>query len=392
MRLHIAFPVLLFSILSSLSAGLTKQDAQAFQESLWKTYQATVRKDRAGEMKKKVIRIGEHAMLFESKKYGKKPKGGWSLFISMHGGGGAPARVNDSQWKNQVRLGDAYKPKDAIYVAPRAPTNTWNLWHQGHIDKFFDRLIENLVVLEGVNPDKVYFMGYSAGGDGAYQLAPRMADRLAGAAMMAGHPNETSPLGLRNIAFALHVGEKDHGYKRNSVAAEWKKKLAKLHAADPGGYQNQVQIHRGKGHWMGLQDRVAIPWLQKFTRDPLPGKVVWKQDDVLHDSFYWLGMPKGKAKKGQLVVASLDGQTIRIEKAEGVGQFLVRVNDGMLDMDKPLRILGLDGDTLFEGVVERSKETAERTFAARHDLALTFFAELLVDLNAKKANRTKPTE
>ena len=46
------------------------------------------------------------------------------------------------------------------------------------------RLIENLVALQEVNPNRVYLMGYSAGGDGVYQVAPRMADTLAAAAMM----------------------------------------------------------------------------------------------------------------------------------------------------------------------------------------------------------------
>ena len=372
-----------------LHAQLTKEQAVEFRDSLWADHQQTIRKERSAEMQKKVIRIGDHSMRFESKKYGKKPKEGWSLFISMHGGGGAPARVNDSQWKNQVRLGDAYKPKDVIYVAPRAPTNTWNLWHQGHIDKFFDRLIENLVVLEEVNPNAVYIIGYSAGGDGVYQLAPRMADRLAGASMMAGHPNETSPLGLRNIPFAIHVGAKDHGYKRNSVAAEWKKKLEKLHAADKEGYRNQVQIHQNKGHWMNLQDRVAIPWLQQFSRNPFPGKVVWKQDNVVHDTFYWLALPQGVAKKGQLLVASVKGQTISITKAEGADQLLIRLNDEILDLDQPLRVTGPDGSTLFQGKVNRSKETAKRTFANRRDRDLVFFAEIHVDLKAGKATSQK---
>ena len=108
----------------------------------------------------------------------------------MHGGGGAPARLNDSQWRNQINL---YQPKEGVYLAPRAPTNTWNLWHQGHIDAFFQRIIENSIVFEGVDPNRVYIMGYSAGGDGVYQLAPRMSDRFAAASMMAGHPNETQP-------------------------------------------------------------------------------------------------------------------------------------------------------------------------------------------------------
>ena len=41
------------------------------------------------------------------------------------------------------------------------------------------------------------------------------------AAMMAGHPNESSPLGLRNLPFAIHVGADDSAYNRNKVAKEW---------------------------------------------------------------------------------------------------------------------------------------------------------------------------
>ena len=108
-------------------------------------------------------------MKFDFIVFGEKPKNGRSLFISMHGGGGAPPKVNESQWRNQMRL---YKPKEGIYLCPRAPTDTWNLWHQSHIDPLFDRLIENLIIFEGVDPERVYLMGYSAGGDGVYQLAP----------------------------------------------------------------------------------------------------------------------------------------------------------------------------------------------------------------------------
>ena len=40
------------------------------------------------------------------------------------------------------------------------------------------------IVFEDVDPNRVYLLGYSAGGDGVYQLAPRMADRFAAASMM----------------------------------------------------------------------------------------------------------------------------------------------------------------------------------------------------------------
>ena len=65
------------------------------------------------------------------------------------GGGNAPARVNDSQYENQIKLAQAYKPKAGLYVAPRAPTDTWNLWHEAHIDPLFQHLIEDYVALGG---------------------------------------------------------------------------------------------------------------------------------------------------------------------------------------------------------------------------------------------------
>ena len=141
---------------------------------------------------------------------------------------------------------------------------------------------------------------------------------------------------------------------------------------------------------MDLQDRIAIPWLQKFVREPLPEKVIWKQDNVVHDTFYWLAMPPGTAKKGQLLVASVKGQTISIEKTEGVDHLLLRLNDDLLNLDQPIRVKGLDGSTLFEGQVHRSKETAQRSFQARRDRDLVFYTEIKVDLKAKTATQVLP--
>jgi poly(3-hydroxybutyrate) depolymerase len=49
-------------------------------------------------------------------------------------------------------------------------------------------------------------MGYSAGGDGVFQIAPRMADHWAAAAMMAGHPGDAAALNLRNLPFTIFMG------------------------------------------------------------------------------------------------------------------------------------------------------------------------------------------
>ena len=358
------------------STPLTKADAAAAQEMLWKAHVAFIKKDRGGEVKDKLIKDGKLEMPYAFKSFGKKPAGGRSLWISMHGGGGAPKEVNDQQWNNQKGL---YQPEEGLYLAPRAPTNTWNLWHEGHIDRLFVRLIEDFIVFEDVNPDRVYIMGYSAGGDGVYQLAPRMADSLAAAAMMAGHPNDASPLGLRNLPFALQVGGKDAAYSRNKIAAEWGEKLDKLRKDDPTGYEHFVKIHEDKGHWMNLEDKVALPWMAKFTRNPIPNHVVWRQAGTTHDRFYWLAVPAGEAKPGAFVDAKFDRQTIEIVNVEKVTKLLIRLDDRMLDLDKPVKVIH-KGKVLFEGVVPRTAATLAKTLIGRGDPKLVFDAEIAVDL------------
>lgn len=306
----------------------------------------------------------------------KRPAAGWSLWISLHGGGGGPPEMNDQQYENQKRL---YDLKEGIYLAPRAPTNTWNLWHEAHIDRLFGRLIEDLIVLEDVDPNRVYIMGYSAGGDGVYQLAPRMADYWAAAAMMAGHPNDASPLGLRNVPFAIQVGGNDAAYNRNKVAAEWGQTLGKLRDDDPHGYEHLVKIHEGKGHWMDLEDKLALPWMARHRRNPVPKTVVWKQASTTHDRLYWLAVPAGQAKGGSLVSATLDKQSIEITVAEQVNKLLIRLDDRMVNLDKPVSVT-YRGNVLFKGLVPRTIRVLTQTLLGRGDPMLVFDAEVLVDI------------
>jgi poly(3-hydroxybutyrate) depolymerase len=356
--------------------SLSEEDAVRAKELLWKDHAAMIRETRSEEMKSKSISLGGKTMKFDFIVFGEKPKNGRSLFISMHGGGGAPPKVNEGQWRNQMRL---YKPKEGIYLCPRAPTDTWNLWHQSHIDPLFDRLIENLTIFEEVNPERVYLMGYSAGGDGVYQLAPRMCDRFAAAAMMAGHPNESTPLGLRNLPFALQVGANDGSYGRNKVAASWGEKLADLRSNDLKGYDHFVKIHEGKGHWMNLEDKVAVPWMAKRTRNRLPKKIVWKQDDVTHGRSYWVALPGAEVKARQLIMVSREGQQFNVDKADGIGTLCILLNDEMIDFAEPVTVK-FGGKKVHEGKVSRSIAAISRTMIDRGDPGLIFSAILNVKL------------
>ena len=352
---------------------LTRAEATAAVNASVKSIADRSRAERAAELKSGVLTVDGARMPIWATQFGPKSKDGTRpLWISMHGGGGAPAKVNDQQWDNQKRL---YQPSEGVYVAPRAPTNEWNLWHQAPVDRLFARLIEDLVICERVDPDRVYLMGYSAGGDGVYQIAPRMADRFAAASMMAGHPNDARPDGLRNLPFAIHVGGDDGAFDRNKVAAQWGIALDALAQADPGAYVHQVEVHAGKGHWMDRDDASAVPWMAKYTRDSRPMKVVWVQDDVTHPRFYWLAVDE--PKQGQRIVAERQGQAINILEAPPGIVLRILLDDAMLDLDKDVRVTQ-GGKELFAGRVLRSRAVIERTLQERFDPKAAFTAEVKV--------------
>lgn len=139
----------------------------------------------------------------------------------MHGGGGCPASTNDGQFSNHKHLYDNQMPDGTIWFVPRSCEDVWDMWFQAYIPDFFNIVIKGFVLTGLVNPNKVFVSGYSAGGDGTYHLASIMTDQIAGAAMMAGHPNGVELFNTRNIAFSIQVGENDSPYNRNKLAQEY---------------------------------------------------------------------------------------------------------------------------------------------------------------------------
>ena len=353
---------------------LSKSEATIQAKKSFNNFKSELMKERQKEMDLRQITVDGVKMKFELKFYGEKPKEGWSLYFSLHGGGQTEPAVNEKQW---VRHQNLYVVSEGIVFVPRSPTNTWNMWHQDHIDPLFNRIIQNMIMLYEVDPNKVYLMGYSAGGDGVYQLAPRMADRFAAAAMMAGHPNETSPLGLRNLPFTLHMGENDTPYNRNKVAKEWKGNLKDLRNNDPEGYPHLVTIHQGKGHWMELLDTVAISWMDNYKRNPYPKRVVWKQDDVTHNRFYWLRDENPTERS--LLVANIKGQTIEIENTS-VSDFTIMLNDSLVDMDKSV-IVKYDGKELFNATVPRTSTTILKSIREYGDPESVYYGEIPISLD-----------
>ena len=318
----------------------------------------------SAELAAKQIVIGDKTLKWMEKTFGDAPDGKHSLWITMHGGGQATSEENDRNWRGYY--GRYEFPPGSINVAPRAPANTWDMWHVQWVDELFDRLIADMVQQRGVDPNHVYLIGYSAGGDGVYQLAPRLADRFAAAGMCAGHPNSVTPEGLRNLPFFLYMGGDDTAYHRNEVVREFSAKMDVFQAADPEGYAHRLTVYPGLQHNMQGREAEMIPRMTSLQRVAWPKRVVWKENDnFVHRRFYWFDRSPGATNAEEVYAAHVDGQTITVEMPAH-GSLTLRLADALVDLDQPIKVVAA-GRTLFEGTVARSLAAIAQSLQERKD-------------------------
>ncbi len=354
---------------------LTKTQADQAVERIVGEWKDSERKRLDYVTTEQKLRVDTLVMPLHWQIFGAKPADGRSLYISLHGGGNAPAALNDSQWSNQTML---YQPKEGVYVCPRAPYNDWDMHFKPLLDRCYRALITYCVTHWDVNPDRVYIMGYSAGGDGVWRLAPRMADTWAAASMMAGHPGDVRLENLRNTPFSIWCGEWDAAYDRNRLAAERMAEMDSLQAADSEGYAHWGFLAKGKGHWMDRVDTVAVSWMARYTRNPYPSRVVWHQEAHQAPFFYWLKVRPQEVARHKEVRASYAGNTITVE-ASDYRHLTLCLNDRMMDLDRPVRVI-FQGREVCNKRVRRSESVIRRNLLERQDERFAFTAELEVKL------------
>jgi pimeloyl-ACP methyl ester carboxylesterase len=371
-----------FALLSLIAASLqpafsqtnlSRKKADAIAATELQTQIAQQKIKAEVEWADKKIQYKNFTMKFTTQIFGTKPADGRSLYISLHGGGGTAPRVNDQQWENQKKL---YTPAEGVYFVPRSPVDAWNMWHDYPMDELLAEVVKSEIAIDDVNPDKIYVMGYSAGGDGVFQLAPRLADYWGAAAMMAGHPGDAQILNLKNLPFNASVGGKDAAYKRNELVAQWGQRLDSLEKVYPGSFIHDTHVYEGMPHWMGRKDTIAVPWMASFKRNALPKDIIWIQDDILRKQFYWLGTDIATSKQGFKTRVAVNGNNVNIIDNQNETLY-VYLNDNLLNLDKKVTV-SINGKQIFNKKVPRNADIIKESIAARMDKSLIFTGKLVV--------------
>lgn len=390
------------------------------KDLVWEEYLETLSSsedgsDRSTEIianKTTKITINNTTMKVMTKVVGNAPKDGYPLFLVYHGGGYDPEQdTNEGQWAG---MADRYASIPGIYCSIRSVSDfeqSGQIFSTDISWPFYDRIIQNCIAYMNANPNQVYIVGYSAGGNGVYQIAPRITDRLASANMTAGHPEGISLINLYNMPFYLQVGELDTPYSRYTITVEYAQKLDDLAARFGGGYVHECFVHydtvhgkvgdnksgqtviadifawynakRGAGSYTGgtkVTETHAAKLMTQHTRNPIPERVIWELSVTAKsnghrgiDSFYWLSTTLQTGIIDASYDKSTNTVTIKTDKV-GKGEITVYLSEDMVDIFSPVNIVLPDGTTKTI-TPEISVATLRETTAERGDPNYQFCAQ-----------------
>lgn len=355
---------------------LLEKNESAVRQAAWEAYRAApIHGALQRDYQARQVRFDANLSPYTVRAIGQKPANGWPLFISMHGGGGAPKEVNDSQWKvMQHYYHDQTSVPGYLYLALRAPNDTWNGFYDDYVYPLVANLIRQFLLFGEVDPDKVFLIGYSHGGYGAFAIGPKMPDRFAAIHASAAAPTdgETSAKTLRNTVFTYMVGENDHAYGRIERCQAFAETINQLRGERTDIYPVTLEYEEGFGH-TGLPDKDEIKNMYPAVRNPVPAELTWEMTDKVIRDFFWLQVPQPGKK--QEIRASCLGNHFRVTTA-GVRAANLLVDSRLIDFKQPL-ILEVNGrQTTCR--VKPSLLTLCQTLLERGDPQLAFSARVEV--------------
>jgi hypothetical protein len=357
---------------------LLRDNELAVRRLAWESFRAAPIHDALRQdFGARQVRFEKHLSPYTVKTVGTRPTNGWALFIAMHGGGGAPQELNDSQWRHmQIYYRDHPEAGGYVYVALRAPDNTWNGFYTGYIYPLIENLLRQFLLFGDVDPNKEFIMGYSHGGYGAFAIGPKMPDHFAAIHASAAAPADgAGPITLRNTVFSCMVGSKDTMYGRYNRIQNFEKEVQKLRGDRTDIYPVTVQIIADHPH-SGLPDRDKIADMYPAVRNPVPRELSWRlSDGVIHD-FFWLHVPAPGPGK-ELDVTCRDNH-LTVTATTNLAAASILLDSRLIDFKKPVA-LELNGKTSTRKVQPSLRALCE-TLQRRGDPELAFTAELALPL------------
>ncbi|MFN0055084.1 MAG: alpha/beta fold hydrolase [Planctomycetales bacterium] len=353
------------------------------------------------------------------------------LVVFLHGGGNTSSRrapryflnfPGEDEGESSSQLGDLFDAAGLIAVGPSA---LWDeessyRWCLPKADDYLAAVIEECKARFRIDAERVYLIGHSMGGFGAYHHIQRQPDRFAAVVVNAGSWSLGYWPAIRGTPLYIIQGVNDaqKGYRWHYTDIEyarWSDKLLSKYELDHVYWE-----HDGEH---GVAD--GRPYLEKFLssaaeirRDPYAPHVAlgspagfkrWYCFPVEHNRWLTLNETvRGTIRYDELLDnddeneeddfdlwrlehrtsrregASLDavdrGDNTVLVKTRNVSRFTVWLHPQMIDVDEPVTII-VDGDERFDGSVHPSLATALESYLRRRDWGLVYPIKIELETN-----------
>jgi pimeloyl-ACP methyl ester carboxylesterase len=358
---------------------LLRDHEPAVRRAAWEVFKsAPIHEAMKKDFEAKEVRFENYVSPYTVRTVGTRPADGWPLFIAMHGGGNTPKEVNDSQWRMmQHYYRDHPEAGGYLYLALRAPNDTWNGFYDDYVYPLVDNLAREFLLFGDVDPNKVFIMGYSHGGYGAFAIGPKEPDLFAAIHASAAAPTdgETTGKTLRNTVFTCMVGENDTMYGRFERDQKFRETIRQFRGDRNDIYPVNVQFIPGNGH-TGLPDRDEILEMYPAVRNAVPRELTWLMTDAVIRDFFWLrtGAP---GKKEEIDAACHDNRVV-ITTSASVTNAAVLLDSRLIDFQKPVTLV-LNGQTTTHKLQPDLRVLCQ-TLQRRGDPELSFTAEIPLPL------------
>lgn len=350
--------------------GFFQANPAVVRRTAWEAFRRAAAPRFAADFAAHQVKFGPYVSPYIVRAVGAKPVEGWGLVIAMHGGGGAPKELNDSQWHGMATYyNDQPQLGGYLYVSLRAPNDTWNGFYDDYDYPLVANLIQQFAVSEEMNLNKVYLIGYSHGGYGAFAIGPKEPDRFAAIHSSAAAPTDgqISPKTLRNTPFDFAVGEYDDGYGRRKRDEAFDQQIKELRGSRTDIFPVTFEVQAGKQHG-NLADHDQLKKMLPVTRNPVPRELTWEETDGVIKNFFWLD--DKQPGKGREIDVTCQANQLTVAVHGGTGPFSVLLDERLVDLTRPLLV---EHDGVKENVtLKPSLLTLARTVQERGDPWLAF--------------------
>lgn len=208
------------------------------------------------KFEKELIRqVTANYLLYLPRDYSQKEK--WPLILYLHGGRGRGDDLSLLNWYPLLKMLAGNDSYPFMALIPQCPAG--EMWTDTELLK---SLLDDVVSKYKVDSDRIYLIGYSMGGTGAWYMAYKYPELFAAIAPMTGNTNPWWASRLKDTPIWAFHGQKD-----NLIPASETEEMAEAIRKEGGSIKISIDPERGHSPPSRAEHEELFEWLLRQRKN-----------------------------------------------------------------------------------------------------------------------------